>query len=278
MASSRALEEEAELLALAPTERRLLSQPVQIFLIRLAGIATFLFSWEYLSVALDAHFYVSQPSDIVARLADWVRDGTAFVHLGYTLQVTVYGFCFGASAGMALGLLLGLVPFLSRLFDPIIVAFYSLPKVALAPLFIVWFGIGITMKIVLSAMSVFFLVLSNTLAGVREVDRELVDVMRLMKATRLRMIVEVVIPSVLVWVFSGLRISVPYALIGAVTGEILTSNRGLGFLVSRSANQLDTTGIFAALVELVTVSLSLYTIIITAERRVLRWKSAGVRN
>src|SRR5690606_2429759 len=123
-------------------------------------------------------------------------------------------------------------------------AFYSLPKVALAPLFIVWFGIGVTMKIVLSAMSVFFLVLSNTLAGVREVDRELIDVMRLMKAGRLRIVREVVLPSVLVWVFSGLRISVPYALIGAVTGEILTSNRGLGFLVSRSANELDTTGIF----------------------------------
>jgi NitT/TauT family transport system permease protein len=277
MTTSPAIEGDAELLAPPAGSRRVLSQPAQIFLIRLAGIAIFLLTWQHASVALDAVFYVSRPSDIVARLAEWLADGTALRHLGFTLQVTVYGFCCGALAGMSLGLLLGLVPFLARLFDPIIVAFYSLPKVALAPLFIVWFGIGITMKIVLSAMSVFFLVLSNTLAGVREVDRELIDVMRLMKASRLRIVREVVLPSVLVWVFSGLRISVPYALIGAVTGEILTSNRGLGFLVSRSANELDTTGIFAALVELVIVSLSLYTIIITAERRILRWKAAGGR-
>lgn len=249
-----------------------------ILLLRIAFVISLFVLWEYLSIWLDAGFYVSQPTKVLAQLHKWVLDGTIFVHLSYTLQETVLGFTLGATAGMTLGLVLGLVPFLSRLFDPIIVAFYSVPKVALAPLFIVWFGIGMTMKVVLSAMSVFFLVLFNTLAGVRDVDRELVDVIRLMKGGRIRIIAEVMLPSVLVWVFSGLRISVPYALIGAVTGEILTSNRGLGFLVSRSANQLDTTGIFAALFALIFVSVTLYTIIINVERKVLRWKTAGKKN
>ena len=166
-------------------------------------------------------------------------------------------------------------PFLTRLLDPFIIALYSLPKIALAPLLVLWFGIGISSKIALSAISVFFLVLFNTLAGVRDVDAELIDVLRIMRASRWQIVREVVIPSALVWVFSGLRISVPYALIGAVTGEIITSNRGIGYLVSRSAGQLDATGVFAALFALALFSFVLYGAVVRVESRLLRWKSAG---
>lgn len=259
----------------ASLSARTLNGEVGILAIRIVGIALFFLAWEILSIALEAQFYVSQPTLIGAQLWQWVVSGVAWTHLSYTVQEVFFGFVFGALAGISVGLVLGLIPFLSKLLDPVIVGFYSLPKVALAPLFIVWFGIGITMKIILSAISVFFIVMFNTLAGVRDVDKELIDVIRLMKGSRIRILIEVVIPSVLVWLFSGLRISVPYALIGAVTGEILTSNRGLGFLVSRAANQLDTTAIFAALAQLVIVSVTLYTIIIHTEKRFLRWKRAG---
>lgn len=246
-----------------------------IFLARLLFIAIPVAAWEFLSVHLDAHYYVSRPSDIWDRLVEWTLTGYAFRHLLFTLQETVFGFALGAGAGILLGLILGLIPFLARALDPVIIGLYSLPKVALAPLFIVWFGIGMTMKVALSAISVFFLVLFNTLSGVRDVDRELIDVIRLMKGNRWQILTEVVLPSALVWVFSGLRISVPYAMIGAVTGEIITSNRGLGYLVSRSAGELDTTGVFAALVILVMVSLVLHAIVVRAENRVLHWRNAG---
>ena len=246
-----------------------------IFLARLLFIALPILAWEILSVQLDAHYFVSQPSDIWGRLVEWTLDGTTLRHLLFTLQETVFGFFAGAGAGILVGLVLGLVPFLARALDPVIVGLYSLPKVALAPLFIVWFGIGMTMKVALSAISVFFLVLFNTLSGVRDVDRELIDVIRLMKGNRWQILTEVVLPSALVWVFSGLRISVPYAMIGAVTGEIITSNRGLGYLVSRSAGELDTTGVFAALAILVAVSLVLHEIVVRVESRVLHWRNAG---
>lgn len=248
---------------------------LKVALVRTIIIAAFLALWEILSYALDVHFYVSSPYDVFWQLWKWIQNGEALRHLFVTLQETVAGFVIGGLLGVGLGLALGLTPFMAKVLDPIVIGFYSLPKIALAPLFLVWFGIGITMKIALSAISVLFLVLFNTLAGVRDVDDELIDVIRLMKGGRYQILREVVIPSALVWVFSGLRVSVPYALIGAVTGEIITSNRGLGYLVARSAGELDTTGVFAALCILVLVSVTLYQIVVKVERRLLHWRGTG---
>src|SRR5690606_8570383 len=134
--------------------------------------------------------------------------------------------------------------------------FYSLPKVALAPLFIVWFGIGLEMKVILTAAIVFFIVFLNTFTGVREVSAELVAILRLMGAKERHLLTKVIVPSAIVWVFAGLRLSVPYALIGAVVGEIIASNRGLGYLVAHAAGQFDTAGTFAALFSIVILALA----------------------
>src|SRR3546814_7195594 len=121
--------------------------------------------------------------------------------------------------------------------DPFIMAFYSLPKGALAPLFILWIGIGMDMKIVLTAAIVFFLVFLNTYTGVRNVSRELIAILNLMGANEPQVLTKVVLPSAVTWVFAGLRISVPYALIGAIVGELMASNRGLGYLLVQAQGQ-----------------------------------------
>jgi NitT/TauT family transport system permease protein len=178
----------------------------------------------------------------------------------------------GATVGIAVGLLLGRNELLAKLLDPILISIYSLPKVALAPLFIMWFGIGIEMKIILTATIVFFLVFLNTYSGVRAVDREQLEILRLMGAREHHLITKVVFPSAIQWVFTGLKLSVPYALIGAIVGEIMASNRGLGYLLQDAAGQLDTAGVFAALVAIIALALLLQAVVRMVETRLMPWK------
>jgi len=153
--------------------------------------------------------------------------------------------------GTVSGMLAAVVLFRSaaarRAVAPLVVAANSLPRVALAPLFVLWFGLGIESKIALAAVLVLFLVFLNTFAGVREVDQDLIDGARLMRATRVQVVLKVIIPSAMSWVFAGLKIAMPYALIGAVLGEMIAANRGLGYLVQFSGSQFDTAGVFAVL-------------------------------
>ncbi len=156
--------------------------------------------------------------------------------------------------------------------DPFIIAVYSIPKVALAPLFLVWFGIGIGMKIILAAVTVLFIVFFNTLAGVRNVDRDLVDAVWLMGARPRDILFKVVIPSAMGWALTGVRIAIPYALIGAIIGELIASNRGIGYLISSAASQYDTAGVFAALIVLTILAIVLNAIVDAIDRRLSRWK------
>ena len=158
------------------------------------------------------------------------------------------------------------------LLDPILTAVNSLPKVALAPLFIMWFGIDIGMKVILTATIVFFLVFTNTYNGVRSVDVQLLEILRLMGAKEHHLITKVIVPSALQWVFAGLQLSIPYALIGAVVGEIMAANRGLGFLLQDAAGQLDTGGVFAALLAIIVLALLLQAVVRICERRLTPWK------
>jgi NitT/TauT family transport system permease protein len=174
--------------------------------------------------------------------------------------------------GAVLGIWLGVSPFVSRLLNPYLYALNALPKVALAPLFVLWFGLGIDSKIALAAALVLFLVFLNTFAGVRQVDQDLIDAARLMKATRTQIIRKVIVPSALSWLFVGLRVAVPYALIGAVIGEMIASNRGLGYLVQFSGAQFDTAGVFAVLIVIALLAMALNFVVDIVERRLERWR------
>lgn len=230
--------------------------------------------WQLASGTLVAEFFISKPSAIVEALHRQVMTGNLFFHVGITATEAFSGFLIGASAGVTAGVLLGRIRFLSDLLQPFILAFYSLPKIALAPLFILWIGIGIWMKIVLTATVVFFLVFLNTFTGVRSVSRELVAILKLMGASERHVLFKVVLPSAIAWVFAGLRISVPYALIGAIVGELIAANRGLGFVLASATGQFDTAGVFAALIVIMAMAFVLNTLVRLLERRLMPWKTS----
>jgi NitT/TauT family transport system permease protein len=215
---------------------------------------------------------VSSPGAVWHHLVTWTLDGTLWFHSTITIEETLAGFVIGSVAGIALGFGIGQSRRLSELLDPFILALYSIPKVALAPLFIVWFGIGIPMKIILAAVTVLFIVFYNTLAGVRNVDPDLIDAMWLMGASRRQILLRAVVPSAMGWALTGVRIAIPYALIGAIIGELIASNRGIGYLIASSGSQYDTAGVFAALLVLTILAVALNAAVDFIEQRTSRWK------
>ncbi|PDT16882.1 ABC transporter permease [Rhizobium sp. J15] len=244
-----------------------------INLIRFAFLAAILLFWQILSPAYKMEFFISTPADIFHSFWGSVQDGSLFYHAGITSIEALGGFALGSAIGMTLGLMLGRFETLAKILDPFLMGFYSLPKAALAPLFILWFGIGLDMKIYLAASIVFFLVFLNTFTGVRNVSREQISILRLMGATERHLITKVVIPSAVTWVFAGLRLSVPYALIGAIVGEIIAANRGLGFLLAHATGEFDTAGTFAALFAIMILALLLNVSVNAIEKALLPWKT-----
>jgi NitT/TauT family transport system permease protein len=153
-----------------------------------------------------------------------------------------------------------------------VTALYGVPKIALAPLFIMWFGIGMMPKVVLAGVSVFFLVFFNTLSGVREVDGKLVEALRIMGASRWDIQRKVMFPASLPWIFLGLKLGLPYGFVGAVAAEMMASNQGIGFLTQSSAGQFDTAGVFSALLALMAVTSGLNEALGHLERWIFRWR------
>lgn len=239
---------------------------------RLALTVVLLVAWQLCAGRVFDITFTSRPLDVVRRLADWQRQGLLWSNTWVTLKEVILGFLLGAGAGAVTGFVLASLPTFYRMVDPFIVALYSLPKVALAPLFIVWFGIGMEMKVLLAAVTVFFLVFLNTAVGVREVDRGLIDAVRLMGGRRRDIVLKVVLPASMTGLLTGLKVAVPYSLIGAVIGELVASNRGLGYLISDAAANFDTAGVFATLVVLSVIATVLNLIVGLIDRRANRWK------
>jgi NitT/TauT family transport system permease protein len=215
---------------------------------------------------------LASPLAIWEHLVKWWLDGSLWFHSWITIQETVAGFVIGSIGGIVAGFAIGRYRALAEVLDPFILAIYSIPKVALAPLFLVWFGIGIWMKIILAAVTVVFIVFFNTLAGVRNVDRDLTDAVWLMGAKPRDILLKVLVPSAMGWALTGVRIAIPYALIGAIIGELIASNRGIGYLIASSASGYDTAGVFAALIVLTVLAIALNAVVDVIDRRLSRWK------
>lgn len=237
----------------------------------LVGVV-FLGGWQIASGWLIDPFFASSPIEVGQKLIIWVERGILVRNLTVTMHAMLAGFVIGSLMGFVVGFLFGRYDSLSQVFDPYITAFYSLPKIALAPLFIMWFGIGIESKIAMSAIIVFFLVFLNTYSGVRDVSAVHINAARIMGASELQLLRIVIAPSAAAWVLAGLKVSVPYALIGAVVGEFMSANRGIGYLIAEASAQFDTAGVFAGLMVLAVVGIILSEIIKRAERRILRWR------
>jgi NitT/TauT family transport system permease protein len=228
--------------------------------------------WQFASGRLVDNFFISNPVDVAIRLWTWTISGFIFPHLWVTFYETIAGYVLGSLIGALLGIWLGVSHFMSRLLNPFLFAFYALPKIALAPLLVLWFGLGLESKIALATVIVFFLVFYNTFTGVREVDQDMIHTVRLMKANRHQVLTHVVIPSAMSWIFAGLKISIPYALIGAIVGELIAASQGLGFLVARMGADFDTTGVFAVLVVIGLLAIALNQVVEIVQGRQERWK------
>ena len=229
-------------------------------------------SWQLSSGRLVDAFFISSPSAVFARLWEWTTTGYLIYHLSITMLATAIGFGIGGTIGFALGLLFGRFRFAADVFDPYITALYSIPKIALAPLFIIWFGIGIASKIAVSAAVVFFVVFLNTFSGVREVNPIYINSTQIMGASQWAVMRTVIIPSAASWVITGLKVSIPYALVGTVIGEFMSANRGIGFVIAQATGMFDTASVFAGLIVLAIVGALINSALKRLERSILRWR------
>ncbi|HTS92821.1 MAG TPA: ABC transporter permease [Stellaceae bacterium] len=239
---------------------------------RILLVAILLLAWEFAPVGKGTGFWLSKPSLVAGTIWQWILDGTLRVHLQATLAVMAEGYVTGCLAGIGIGIVLGLVPRLHRVVSPFLAGFYAMPKIALAPLFIILLGVGDLSKVALVAITVFFLVVTNTIEGVRDVDRDLVRSLTLMGATRVEVIRKVVVRSALPWIFTGMRIAVRYAFTNTLLAELIAANRGLGFLIEFNSGNFNITGAYAGIAVLVLCSVLLTELLSRLEARVSRWR------
>jgi NitT/TauT family transport system permease protein len=243
--------------------------------IQLVVLLVVLAAWEWVARAFHTEFWTSRPSAVAAELLRWGRSGDLASDLRLTLTEAGVGFLIGSVAGALVGFLLGWVRRLGALCEPFVLSLYTLPKIALAPLFVLWFGIGAVNKIMFAAMLVFFMVFFTTFQGVRQVDRDLVANARLLGASRWAIWTKIAIPYAAVWVFTGIRIGLPYALIGAIVGEFVAADAGVGFRIKEATSFFNTAAVFAGLVVLMAISLVLLGLLKVVELRALRWQTAS---
>jgi NitT/TauT family transport system permease protein len=234
--------------------------------------------WQALSLWLGT-YWIGSPWGVIVRLYQGVVSGAVLLHASFTLAEAIIGFIIGAIPATLLPFLLRRLPIVTAVLDPFMVGGYGAPKLALAPLFILWFGIGIESKIALVAITVFFIVYFSALAGVRALDNKLVQMAQVMGAKERDVARHIVFPGAVPYIFTGFRIAMPYSIGGAVVAEIISANRGLGYLIQLSAMNFDTTGVFVALVAVTIIVFICNSAVDIAERRLLRWRPpADARN
>lgn len=219
-----------------------------------------------------------RPSWIFDLFVEAVASGEIFVHLGVTLYEEFVGFVIGVAGGTAVGWALWWSRTASRVLEPFAVIFNGIPKIALAPPMIVWFGIYETSKIVLAATICFVVAWLSAYAGTRQVDHDLLDMLRAMGASKWQRFVKVVIPSSMPWVISAIKINIGFALVGAVVGEFVSSNHGLGYLAVQAAIQFQMSQLWMIVFVIMLVAAAQYWGVLWAERRLLAWMGEdGVR-
>jgi len=230
--------------------------------------------WQILSLWLGV-YWVGSPWGVLKRFVVGIAGGELLEHASYTFVEALAGFLLGAIPAVLLPFLLRRWPMAVAIIDPVMVGGYGAPKLALAPLFILWFGIGIASKIVLVAITVFFIVYFSALAGVRALDARLVQMAQVAGAREQHVARHIVFPGAVPYIFTGLRIAMPYSIGGAVIAELLSANRGLGYLVQLGAMNFDTTGIFTALAATCCIVFLGNWSVQALERRLLRWRPAS---
>jgi NitT/TauT family transport system permease protein len=246
---------------------------LRITVIRVAIIGGFFLLWEIASGRWIEPFLVSSPSRIFWSLIAGFRDGELLQHSWVTFEEIAIGFPVGAISGIALGYAFGRSRVLAEIFEPIIVALNGIPRTAVAPLFIVWLGIGLWSKVGVVFLLTFFLNFFNTYTGMRQMDHEYVDLASLMGVRGWKLSFKVIFPAISPYVFTGIRTSIPFAVIGAIVGEFVAATEGVGFFIRMSAGIFKTADVFVGIIVLMIMVIIMDKIAEAIERRALRWQT-----
>ena len=244
-----------------------------VTLIRSAIILGFLILWELASGRWIEPFLISSPSRILTSLVTGFSSGELLQHTWVTFLEVAIGFPIGAITGIALGYGFGRSRLLAEVFEPIIIALNGIPRTALAPLFIVWLGIGLWSKVGVVFLLTFFLNFFNTYTGMRQMDQEYVDLAGLMGVRGWKLTLKVIFPAISPYVFTGLRTSIPFAVIGAIVGEFVAATEGVGFFFRMSAGIFRTADVFVGIIVLMIMVIIMDKIAEAVERRALRWQT-----
>lgn len=245
---------------------------IKVWSTRILILAGGLLLWHFIvTLGFISKLLIGEPIAIAEKLWQWLASGEIYYHLAVTLFETLLSFVIGAALGFGCGLVLALNRFAAVVFDPFLKAFNAMPRVVLAPIFSIWFGLGVWSKVMLGVTLVFFIVFFNVVQGVREVDKTTVNNSRILGGTRAQLIRYVYIPSAMSWVFSSLHNAVGMAFVGAVIGEYLGSAAGVGYLIQQAEGVFDTDAVMAGIAVLTIAALLLDFVVTVTERRLLRW-------
>lgn len=238
------------------------------------GVALLL-AWQAFGLVFGVA-WVSSPALVARKLGVWLLDGAIYSHIMTTLTEMVVGLIVGVVLGALCGLLLGMSRMVATVLRPIVFAIYSIPLISLAPLLIMIFGIDMLPKMVLVSTVTFFLVLFNTMKGVDMVDPDMVDVLKVMGAKWHESFRKILLPGCMVWILSGVKVALPYALVAAVVGEMMASRKGLGLLLSDFSQKFDVTSVYAVLIILTVLGLLVAETGARLEGWLLRWRRKRV--
>ena len=242
---------------------------------RSLALAALLALWEALSrIGWLDPFYAPPPSTVASVLVTLFADGEIWLHLEVTFAAALAGLIGGLVLGIALGFAAALAPTLAELLEPVMILLNAIPRVILAPLFVIWLGIGLASKVALALILVAVLIFFAVYSGIKEVDRRLVERVRTLGGGRLVLIREVYVPSITAWVLGNLKIAVGFAFTGAVVGEFVASSRGLGYLLQFAQSTYNAGLTIALIVVIMAFSLLLFALAERLERRLLRWRYA----
>lgn len=248
------------------------NQTIRLQAIRMAVILLALALWQYADGRWVADFIISSPTKVAVRLFTEFKTGSVWPDIAVTTEELVLGYLFGVVSGTLIGLILGFWQSAAVVFEPLITAINGIPKVALAPLFLLAMGIGIWSKVAIAAMTVFFVMFYNTYLGMKTLPEPLIDVLRLMGAKRPTIVRKVVFPSITPALLAGLKAGVPFAVIGVVVGEFVAADKGIGYQIRYATDMYDSAGLFAGIIILLAMILIAGGLLSLLERRALRWR------
>ena len=261
----------------AAARQRIKQRKIMVAVAQVATLVLVLGSWQLLTaIKVIDPFFFGSPIGIVKRLADWFMHGTAYgslwLQIWITLEESILGFIVGVVTGVVAGVLLGEIPFLADVLGPYIKVINALPRIVLGSIFIMWLGLGLSSKVLLAAVLVFFVVFFNAFQGVRSVDRNLIANARILGASRLQVVRHVIFPSAMTWIIASLHVALGFSIIGAIVGEFLGAQKGLGLVIATAQDNFDANGVFGAMLIIGILALSAEWLMALVEKRLLAWQ------